>query len=32
VKVDGIAIGDGKPGEVATALRARFYEIAEIAG
>lgn len=32
VKIDGTVIGDGKPGEVATALRARFYEIAEIAG
>jgi D-alanine transaminase len=32
VKIDGTVIGDGKPGEVATALRARFYEIAEITG
>lgn len=32
VKIDGAAVGNGKPGEVAKALRARFYEIAETAG
>lgn len=32
VKIDGVAVGNGKPGEVAKALRARFYEIAETAG
>lgn len=32
VKIDGTLIGGGKPGEVAKALRARFYEIAEAAG
>ena len=32
VKIDGAVIGNGKPGEVAKALRARFYEIAETAG
>ena len=31
IKIDGMTIGNGKPGEVATALRARFYEIAEVA-
>jgi D-alanine transaminase len=31
VKIDGVVIGDGKPGEVAAALRARFYETAETA-
>jgi len=30
VKIDGQAIGSGKPGEVANALRAHFYEMAEI--
>jgi D-alanine transaminase len=32
IKIDGMAVGDGKPGIVAKTLRARFYEIAEIAG
>lgn len=32
IKIDGSAVGDGKPGIVAKTLRARFYEIAEIAG
>lgn len=32
IKIDGSAVGDGKPGIVAKTLRARFYETAEIAG
>jgi D-alanine transaminase len=32
VKIDCKAVGNGNPGEVATALRERFYEIAEITG
>ena len=32
IQIDGSAVGDGKPGIVAKTLRARFYEIAEIAG
>ncbi len=32
IKIDGTSIGNGKPGEVAKTLRARFYETAEIAG
>lgn len=31
VKLDGRPIGDGRPGSVATALRARFHDFAEIA-
>jgi D-alanine transaminase len=31
VEIDGQAVGDGKPGPVARALRARFHEFAEIA-
>jgi D-alanine transaminase len=30
VRIDGHAVGNAQPGEVTTALRARFYEIAEI--
>jgi D-alanine transaminase len=30
VKIDGMAIADGKPGAVSRALRARFHEAAEI--
>jgi len=29
VKIDGRAIGDGKPGPVAVALRREFYRYAE---
>lgn len=29
IAVDGARVGDGKPGQVARALRARFHEIAE---
>lgn len=32
VKIDGKAVGDGKPGPIAAALRQRFYEVAEISG
>jgi D-alanine transaminase len=32
VKIDGKAVGDGKPGPVARALRARFHQFAEIVG
>jgi D-alanine transaminase len=31
VRIDGSSIGDGRPGAVARALRARFHEIAELA-
>jgi D-alanine transaminase len=31
VQIDGSSIGDGRPGAVARALRARFHEIAELA-
>jgi D-alanine transaminase len=31
VQIDGHAIGDGRPGPVARALRARFHEVAETA-
>jgi D-alanine transaminase len=31
VKIDGRAIGDGRPGPVARALRTRFHEFAEFA-
>jgi D-alanine transaminase len=31
VKIDGRLVGDGKPGRVATELRARFHEAAETA-
>lgn len=30
IKIDGKSVGDGKPGPVARALRARFHEFAEI--
>ena len=31
VQIDGHKVGDGRPGTVARALRARFHEVAEIA-
>jgi len=31
VAIDGLKVGDGKPGPIARALRTRFHEIAEIA-
>jgi D-alanine transaminase len=30
VTIDGRKIGDGRPGPVATALRAHFHEVAEV--
>jgi D-alanine transaminase len=30
VTIDGRMIGDGRPGPVATALRAYFHEVAEV--
>ena len=32
VKIDGIEVGEGRPGPVAKALRASFHKVAEIAG